>query len=37
MTREPFPWQWWLMLLAICVFLAVLGSLAWDILAFLFS
>ena len=37
MTHDPFPWSWWALMLALCVFLAVLGGLAWDILALLCS
>ena len=31
MNRAAFPWDWWALLVALCVLLALLGGLVQDL------
>jgi len=33
--RRWFPWDWWALLVVLCVLLALLGGLVWDSLTLL--
>jgi hypothetical protein len=30
-NEAPPPWQWWMLLVALCGLLAVAGGLVWDL------